>query len=272
MSKHENLKNFILELLNKNVPIYVIAVQEIWSIQSVELVQIPGFRFVYKSRNDGRGGGVGFYVKDNIQFHECNFYQFIDSQFENIIIDVTINKKKLLLCNIYRSPNVTGNISLRDLIEAYNSRLDELQQILNRHHQHTAIIFSDCNINVLKVNNSPLAAEYLDTCHTNGFMLTNMKATRVNPNSYSLIDHILINNVPNNIVSGSIVCDISDHFPIFYTCNDTNSSPNIHNELKRNFSFNNKTLFRETLRNIRWHSVINENDVNNSLEKFLDIF
>jgi hypothetical protein len=215
MSKHEKLNNFILNLVSKNVPIYVIAVQEIWAIHVCELVDIPGFNFTYKARQDGRGGGVGFYVKQDIQFREINLCQFIESQFENLIIEVTIDKKKFLLCNIYRSPNVAGNVSLRDLIETYNNRLDELQQKLNRYQQHTAIIFSDCNINVLKINNSPLAAEYLDTCHTNGFMLTSMKASRINPNSYSLIDHILINNVTNDIVSGSIVCDISDHFPIF---------------------------------------------------------
>jgi hypothetical protein len=164
------------------------------------------------------GGGVGFYVKDDLQFRVCNLYQFIESQFENITIEVTINKQKFLLCNIYRSPNVVGNISLRDLIELYNSRLDELQQILNGYQHHTSLIFSDCNINVLKISNSPLAAEYLDVCHTNGFLLTNMKATRVNPNSYSLIDHIMSNDVSNVINSGTIVCDISDHFPTFYTC------------------------------------------------------
>jgi hypothetical protein len=220
MSKHEKLKEFALNLISRNVPLYVIAVQEIWSIHVKELVDIPGFNFMYKTRQDGRGGGEGFYVKEDILFRECNLYQYIDSQFENLIIDVTINKRKFLLCNIYRSPNVMGNVSMRDLIESYNNRLDELQQILNRHQQHTLIVFSDCNINVLKINNSPLAAEYLDTCHTNGFMLTNLKASRVNPNSYSLIDHILVNSVTNDILSGTIICDISDHFPIFYTCNE----------------------------------------------------
>jgi hypothetical protein len=57
MSKHEQLKNYILNLINSNVPIYVIAVQEIWSIQYADLVEIPGFRFIYKNRTQGRGGG-----------------------------------------------------------------------------------------------------------------------------------------------------------------------------------------------------------------------
>jgi hypothetical protein len=143
MSKHEKLKEFALNLISRNVPLYVIAVQEIWSIHVKELVDIPGFNFMYKTRQDGRGGGEGFYVKEDILFRECNLYQYIDSQFENLIIYVTINKRKFLLCNIYRSPNVMGNVSMRDLIESYNNRLDELQQILNRHQQHTLIVFSD---------------------------------------------------------------------------------------------------------------------------------
>jgi hypothetical protein len=95
MSKHEQLKNWILSLIKHNVPITVIALQETWSIPHPELVNIPGFRFIYKCRN-GRGGGVGFYIKEEIQFRESHICQFVDSQFENIVVEATICKKKIL--------------------------------------------------------------------------------------------------------------------------------------------------------------------------------
>jgi hypothetical protein len=65
--KHEQLVQYILDLesLNKNVD--VIAVQEIWEIRFPELVNIPGFKpLVFKKRRNMRGGGVCFYIRNNL--------------------------------------------------------------------------------------------------------------------------------------------------------------------------------------------------------------
>ena len=49
MSKHEALKNLILELTNANIPIDLIALQETWSIKYPELVHIPGYQNIVHS-------------------------------------------------------------------------------------------------------------------------------------------------------------------------------------------------------------------------------
>ena len=49
--------------LRKRIRIDVIALQEIWAIPHVNLINIPGYTFVSKTRELSRGGGVGFYVK-----------------------------------------------------------------------------------------------------------------------------------------------------------------------------------------------------------------
>jgi hypothetical protein len=94
MSKFDNLKSFILSLVSHNVPLVVIALQEIWSLPCPNLVDIPGFKFVFKSRVTGKGGGVGFYIRDDLHFNIVNASSFHDSQFENITVDITISKKK----------------------------------------------------------------------------------------------------------------------------------------------------------------------------------
>jgi hypothetical protein len=124
----------------------------------------------------------------------------------------------------------------------------------------------------LKLNSSQLTAEYLDTVHSNGFFQTNFKATRIFQDSYTLIDHVLSNNTDCNIMSGSIVHDISDHFPVFYSCNDIKCTKTVDYVTSRNFSYDNMTKFRESLRNIRWHNVLNKDNVNLALDNFLDIF
>jgi hypothetical protein len=118
-----------------------------------------------------------------------NVCPYVDSQFENIVIETTICSKKYFLCNIYRAPSSMDNASQRDLIENYCKRLDDLMSKLTQHN-FTTLVFSDSNINLLKINTSPLTAEYLDVCHSNGFILTNLKASRISTNSFSLIDHI----------------------------------------------------------------------------------
>ena len=43
--------------------------------------------------------------------------------------------------------------------------------------QYNSLIFMDSNINLLKLNSSKLSAEVLDTCHANGFIISNLKAS-----------------------------------------------------------------------------------------------
>jgi hypothetical protein len=134
------------------------------------------------------------------------------------------------------------------------------------------LVFSDSNINLLKLNTSQLAAEYLDTCHSNGFLLSNLKASRISGNSNSLIDHILSNDSFNDVTSGTIIHELSDHLPIFYNCNDVDLVKKDEIVLCRNISHDKVLRFRESLSNLRWNNVLGERDVNVALNSFLDTF
>jgi Reverse transcriptase (RNA-dependent DNA polymerase) len=138
--------------------------------------------------------------------------------------------------------------------------------------KYTSVIFSDCNINLLKINSSPLAAEYLDTCHSNGFIQTNFKATRIQNLLYSLIDHIMTNNINHDITTGTIVDDLSDHFMVFFSCFNPYVNANIEQLMTRNFSHNNMSAFRDDLRGLSWNNVLSERNVNTALDNFLDSF
>jgi hypothetical protein len=187
------------------------------------------------------------------------------------VLETSINNKKYFLCNVYRAPAGQNDESHRDLIENFNNRLEELMNELNMPHYNT-LFFLDSNINLLKLSNSQLAAEYLDTCHANGYIIANLKATRICNNSYSLIDQILTTNIEQNCISGSIVCDISDHFPIFYSFDYTKPKNVDACKSYRPISLENMTLFRDALRNLSWNHVTLEQDVNRALEQFLDTF
>jgi hypothetical protein len=66
-SKHEQLCLEINELVAKNIEIDAIVLQETWNIQYPEFLDIDGFKpLIFKNRRGMRGGGVGFYIKNNL--------------------------------------------------------------------------------------------------------------------------------------------------------------------------------------------------------------
>jgi hypothetical protein len=73
-------------------------------------------------------------------------------------------------------------------------------------------VFLDANINLLKVNHSTNCQLYLETVYSNGFSQIIGKATRIDGNTFSLIDHILVKS--NDVISksGTLITDFSDHF------------------------------------------------------------
>ena len=106
-SKYEKLKNCILSLTNNNIQIDLIALQETWSIKHPQLLDIPGFQqLVYKNRSRGRGGGVGFYIRNGLTYSVNNELSvFVDKVVESLTLDITFihnnAMKQCTVTNIY---------------------------------------------------------------------------------------------------------------------------------------------------------------------------
>ena len=125
MSKFDELSSLIIQLSTSNVNIKIIALQEIWNIPYPELVNIPNFKFVHKVRNVSKGGGVAFYVRNDIHFKiVIHLSHFIEKEFECLTIEAIINRKKILLSNIYRSPNPLKNTTQAEHTENFMNYFD----------------------------------------------------------------------------------------------------------------------------------------------------
>ena len=98
MSKLDSLKSFVLECNNASIPIDVIALQETWSIKYIELVHIPGFQnLLHSERKDSRGGGVGLYIREGLQFDKIDLLStFTEKTFESLTVELHYPNKKLL--------------------------------------------------------------------------------------------------------------------------------------------------------------------------------
>ena len=267
-SKHQKLCALINLYLTNNLSIGVIALQEIWQIPYPETVNIPGFKFIYKTRAFSRGGGIGFYINENLNYKIVDeLSPFYEKSFESLTIELLQNGKKTYISNIYRSPNL--NI---EIMQDFNSKLDNLLRNLQIT-GHKSIIFLDSNINLLNISNTNSSIDYLDTLLNNGFLQVNMKASRFQNQSSSLIDHILCNDtLSSKITSGVIIDDISDHFLTFLKIDYLKKSTPPQSVESRSFSSRNILNFKNSLNGLSWTSTTQSIDVNDSYENFINDF
>jgi len=255
MSKHSALKNYLLELSSS--PLHILAIQETWSIPHPHLVSIPGFNFIHSERKVGRGGGVGFYVKEDLIFsHLPNYSLFIPKIFECLTIEVSLDNKRSTFTSIYRSPSDHSE-NLNECV----SHLDHLMFELSSKYENSFICL-DSNVNSLIHPTNPHHAKYFSSICENGFIQCISKATRISGSSSSLIDHILSNSLMDEVTSGTIISDISDHFMTFVQLpsRPPRASPKIVES--RLFTKPNIERFKACLGSMSWKNVTDSNDVN----------
>ena len=105
-----------------------------------------------------------------------------------------------------------------------------------------------------------------------GFILTNFRATRIHNATHSLIDHILTNSKDTNIVSGTIVDDLSDHFMTFIVPNLSKKKSKPKVIKRRHYTKANMDSFKRDLQNTNWQSVTSTTDVNSCYDQFWKIY
>ena len=85
----------------------VIGVTETWE-QPNSFAQykcLPGYTFVFNGRINHRGGGVGMYVKNSLNFCVFDNRSVMDEKiFESIFINIQFLNKEITCGTIYRSP------------------------------------------------------------------------------------------------------------------------------------------------------------------------
>jgi hypothetical protein len=277
-AKLNALGKIVSGLVGKGICVDVIVMQEIWKIQYDSLITLPGYqRLVYKNRKSGKGGGVGFFIKEGLNYKIITppFNHFEDRLFESLIIEISNknNSKSVpyLIANIYRSPSPVPNMTPTEQIDSFLNRFDNMLTFLNTL-KYKAYVCTDSNINLLDIQNNHVPLTYYNVATSNGFLLTNYRATRVHNDHYSLIDQIFTNHDNEIIHSGCIIEDISDHFPVFVQHYMTKGKAKPCNVPRRVMNLNNMTAFRDNLRNVQWDDVTSTDNVDRCYELFWSKF
>jgi len=261
-SKFQDLKSLI-ETLPQSLQI--IALQETWNIPFPQTVDIPNFNFTHLQRSKSNGGGVGFYIKKDINFAVIsNLSTFINKTFESLTISIPWNNSQLLFSTLYRPPSA----DLNSFISHLENHLIQLSAT-----NHPVIILTDSNINILHITNHHNHFPFYQIMYENGFYQCINLATRFSNQSFTAIDHIITNLRAQSINTGVILTDISDHLMTFIEIpNPPPPSNNPQPSLKSNYSHQSLTNFKNALSNLTWHDVLQSREVNKCYDLFWDTF
>jgi hypothetical protein len=133
-------------------------------------------------------------------------------------------------------------------------------------------VFLDANIDLLKLNVNNLSNDYMDVNLSNGFVQLICRATRIQGQHFSLIDHILANSNHTSYTTGTLISDLSDHFINFIQIPTSKPKPKTKTEFKRQLTADNIIRFKNALSNLSWDEVCTGDDVDGSFDKFWTIF
>lgn len=179
---------------------------------NANLFGLRNFKFFELHRHDQRGGGVGIYISSLYQPKiRTDLSVYEKGIIESIFCEATINKKKIILGEIYRPPSGRESI--------YIEKLNIVYEKLNGSNA-SVIIGADQNIDFLKLkqgaNNSP--SKLIDLCTENGLLPLITKPTRVTSTTQSLIDNIYVStDLYDGCMTEILIHDLSDHF-VCMTC------------------------------------------------------
>ncbi len=116
-----------LVMLLNDYPFDVVTLSETWLKDNALLLQhvsIPGFVATYPNRQQHKGGGVGAYIRDTLQFKRRTDIERLQPDFEHLWLEFPGKNKnsKLLVGTLYRSDLIhrTGLVVLKIFCRCLN--------------------------------------------------------------------------------------------------------------------------------------------------------
>ena len=224
------------------------AVTETWLNVNIPtaLVAIPGYKF-FRFDRDGRGGGVGVFVRDQLRCEPVlEEFQRIDGV-EYMLLELLVGKFRLLICVLYRVPS--GNLKL--CIDHMDDLLSYITPLYN-----DIMLLGDVNVDHAFDN---IFAECMTSYN---FSQIVSEPTRITQTTEKLIDVIYVNNTDIINHVGTINSDlISDHRTVFCELSLLVGRPEPQVITYRDFKYFSQERFLIDLNAIHWDLIFYMNDI-----------
>ena len=177
----------------------LIGVSETWLGPNIpdQTLYINGYQAVRQDR-DSRGGGVMFYIKNDLQFSVV--FSSASDVLEELWLQIVHSKKTYVVGILYRPPK--GKIN--EFLEIFEERLSDFQP-------SDVICGGDINLNLLDLS-SQYACLFYDYVESFNLQQIIREPTRVTDTTSSLLDIILISSEEVNFSCGVLDASLmSDH-------------------------------------------------------------
>jgi len=205
----DKLANIIAEL-ERQPDIIAISETKIKTNQIVSAIDLFDYNFVHVDSLTA-AGGVGFYVKESVSFTIRTDLKLNLANVEDMWIEVGKDKPKSVIIGVvYRHPKYTIN-----QIERFTETLCDLIHDLNLKKSQIYVL-RDINLDLLQLSNNNIR-KFINSLIACSIKCLIDKPTRISDHSKTLLDHIYTNNFQQNMPSGILYSDISDHLIKFTT-------------------------------------------------------
>ncbi len=272
-SKFNQFQDMMQNLIDNHCAPDVILLQEIWKIHDSAFFQLSGYNFIFKSRRQSQGGGVGIYIKSAYRYSILDSMSiFVDHIYESLFIEIWLTKNsKKIIGNIYRPPSNHPNLNASEqFLNFFDLFSNTLNNTLNLHSK--VIIGGDFNLDVLKYGTIRNVTDDIDLLFSYGFLQLVMRPTRCTDHSATLIDHFISNDRADINETILLTSKISDHFLVIYI---SKSHKNKHSPTLisyRDFSQSNFNCFMDSLNSINWDVLPNFDNTQQSYDYFSETF
>ena len=260
-------KDQIQRILNKiKFDIFAMSETNIKKNTPKSLYKFCGYKLFHKSREWGKGGGVGILIKDEYaskaKLVNVN-YKNIQPEF--ICIELEIKKIKILVAVLYKSPSVRYGV--------FNDFFETMAFLSTKY--ENCVFLGDLNINVLDKEASDTKFLFNNIIEPLSLTQIIKSPTRITKKTSTLIDHILVNSPDKVKFSGCAdFPGISDHNLVY--CSYSLKKPKMHPKIVKRRDFRNfdKDSFCRELSNANWNQVggLVEHDINAATTCFENIY
>ena len=263
--RHKN--NDLHDFIDQSIPkFHIIAITESWlNNNEARQFQTNNYNFYSQSRNTKKGGGVGLFVKRNMNVKLRNDLN-LQNNIEALIIEILggPDSKNKLIMVVYRPPTCS--------IQYFCDSIEEILIQMSQENK-SIIVVGDFNIEMFADTTETHRNYFLQLMNSFGLYGAITIPTRITSAKQSLIDNIFISC--DRQISGTISCDLSDHLPIFidiWSDKQNESNPNVLEFPLKKYSFSTVRINKLNMKLCfaDWNEVFACQNVNQSWEKFID--
>ena len=179
---------------------------------------------------------------------------------ECVTVEIDMEKKKNIIVScVYREPK-----SSVDVFKDY------MEEMFAKTEQKVAYICGDYNLDLLNPHKYSGIDEFIAVMYSMSLYPIITQPSRITHHSATIIDNIFTNNLEDNMVSGLLINDISDHLPVFVTYNCNYSLKKEENIIRYKRLRNEAALeaFHNELLAQNWHNVYETENVDLAYDNF----